>query len=293
MVHKRRSLLLSAVCVVSALLGLVVIGDAQNAGKKSTPAAKETAKRPLSRQAIIHLLNKPIDTASFKAPQLKFRDFLGLLDDILSKEGIELPMLVDFRAFKEDDPNAYPNGEEDLYRLEISIPQHVRRLPMATLLRIALSRFPNNYVNNNATWIVRNGMIEFTTTSNASPAALMDASFEAAFDQRPLLSAIRELSDRTGVTILLDPKVGNKSETTVTATFSNGVPLRTAVSLLAVMSGLEMVEVPGALFVTSPENAAEMLRDRKAQQEQNLWRRDNNLPDINPPPQRPGADAGA
>jgi hypothetical protein len=275
--------------VVSALLGLTVIGDAQNVGKKTPPAGKEAVKQPLSRQAIIHLLQKSIDTQNFKVPQLKFRDFLGLVDEWLAHERVEIPILLDFRAFREDDPNAYPKGVEDLYDLEVAIPQHVNRLSLATVLRSALSRFPSN----NATWIVRNGMIEITTINNASPGALMQTSFEAAFDHRPLVSAIRDLSEQTGVTILLDPNVGNKGETTVTATFGNGVPLRTAVSLLAGMTGLEMVEVTGALFVTSPENAAEMRRDQKAQQERELWRRENNLPEVNPPPQRPGADAAA
>jgi hypothetical protein len=286
MMHKRRSLLLSTVCVVSALLGVAVIGDAQNAGKKVPPVGKEAVKRALARQAIVRLLQEPFETQSFNEPQLKIRDFVALTNHLINQRFGDLPIFLDYQAFKEMKDEL---TEDEFYSTEIRIPQEAKRLPLGTILRIAVSRLPPN----GGTWIVRNGMIQITTLDKASPVALMRTEFDVVFDQHPLQIALQELSDRTGVDIVLDPRVGSKSETKISATFGNGVPLKTAVSLLADVTGLKMVELPGALYLTTPENAVELRQEQKNRQEEEIWRRDNNLPEINPPPQRPGADAGA
>jgi type II secretory pathway component HofQ len=74
------------------------------------------------------------------------------------------------------------------------------------------------------------------------------------FYERPLDKALQDLADLSGITVLLDPKVGKKAQTPVVATLQN-VPLRTAVRLLADMADLKAVTVDNVLYVTTRANA--------------------------------------
>jgi type II secretory pathway component GspD/PulD (secretin) len=111
------------------------------------------------------------------------------------------------------------------------------------MIRHAILQLPTK----NATIILRNGIVQVTTLSRAAPDGLMQTEVIAVFDQRPLASALRELSESTGVTIVVDPRTA-KAETPVTATFANGVPLKTALRLMADMTDQTVVEMEGAIY---------------------------------------------
>jgi hypothetical protein len=80
-------------------------------------------------------------------------------------------------------------------------------------------------------------------------------------EQRPLEQALKTLATRTGFTVVLDVRAGEKGKTPVTAAFKN-VPLDTAVRLLADMADLRSVLIDNTLYVTSPENADRMIADQ-------------------------------
>ena len=110
----------------------------------------------------------------------------------------------------------------------------------------------------------------------------MQTEVSVVFDQRPLASAVEELCYLTGLTIVLDPRTG-KGDRPVTATFNNGVPVSTILEVLADMTDLKLVEMRGALYLTSAENAARIRRERKALYRDERWRKHNQIPDINLP----------
>src|SRR5439155_26824057 len=63
------------------------------------------------------------------------------------------------------------------------------------------------------------------------------------------------LADSTGINVILDARVAEKAgKTPVTATL-NGIPLDTAVRLLADMADLKAVAIDNALYVTTKPNA--------------------------------------
>ncbi len=77
----------------------------------------------------------------------------------------------------------------------------------------------------------------------------------AVFDHRPLNEALKELSDLSGVSVLLDSRrAGDQAKAAVTATLLNA-PIDTAVKVLANQAELDAVLLDNVLYVTTAENA--------------------------------------
>ena len=74
------------------------------------------------------------------------------------------------------------------------------------------------------------------------------------FEKRPLADALKELSDMTGVSIVLDVEKAPGPKVELTADFHN-VPLECAVRVLADMAGMKSVIMANMLYVTSQANA--------------------------------------
>jgi hypothetical protein len=251
---------------------------------------KKATKAPTRGQALVNLLNEPIDSQNFQAPGLTFRDFLRLLDQQIVNFTPEVPILVDFAAFQQEIPDAYKE-ESDLYDLRVRIPAFPKRLPAATVLRLALGQFPTR----NATYLIRRGAIEITTLTQAAPLNLARQKVSAVFDRRPLTEAVQELSNITGASINIDPHIGDKGDTLVTATFAYDVSLKTALNQLTDMAGVKALFLDEGLYVTTAEHAEALHKERKALQREELWRMRKRLPNPGelPPPAQPNPGAGA
>jgi hypothetical protein len=77
----------------------------------------------------------------------------------------------------------------------------------------------------------------------------------AELDRQPLEDALKELSNASDISVIVDRRVGDKeAKPPVTATLKN-VPPGTAVRLLADMAGLGSILVDNVLYVTARENA--------------------------------------
>lgn len=83
---------------------------------------------------------------------------------------------------------------------------------------------------------------------------------------RPLEEALRELADTSGINVVLDARAGGKAKTIVTASLNN-VPIDTAVLILADMVDLRPVALDNVLYVTSKENAEQLLAWQEKQAE--------------------------
>ena len=81
----------------------------------------------------------------------------------------------------------------------------------------------------------------------------------AKFVNTPLEEAFRELSRQTGIAIILDARVAKKGQTAVTATFPLDTNLMTAAGILADGAGLKLRVVDRILYVTTPDNNAEIV----------------------------------
>jgi hypothetical protein len=196
------------------------------------------------------LLNDSLDMRDFQAP-MTLMQALKLIQMHLkdrNKDEDVFAVLVDAEAFKEENPDA-----PDIYDTQVKFPPFPLRMSVANALRVALSKVPAN----NATYLIRRGVVEVTTKQKAAPAHLLEVMVEAQFDKRPLEEALDELAERTGATIVLDPRVGDKARTPVSAIFRNSVSLEAAVGLLAEMADLQVSRGQSdVLFVTEKRKAA-------------------------------------
>jgi hypothetical protein len=200
------------------------------------------------------LLNDSLDMTGYQAPMTLMESLKLIQKDLKDKYKEEdvFPVLVDAEAFKEENPDA-----PDIYDTQVKFPPFPQRMSVVNALRLALSKVPTN----NAVHLIRRGVIEITTKLKASPAHLLEVMVEAQFNKRPLDEALDELSEQTGATIILDPRVGDKARAPVSAIFRNSATLEAAVGLLAEMADLQVNRGQSdVLFVTEKRKAGGAVR---------------------------------
>jgi hypothetical protein len=167
---------------------------------------------------------------------------LTMRDAIKTMEELGFPRIVIHQAvFKDEDPDAV-----DLHETQVRWPG--KGLSRAKTLRLLLDQFPSN----NATYLVRPGYVEIVTIDSARPNRQF---IQASFQQRPLDEALHELSEQSGLSIVVDPRVGDRARMPVTVRFPADTNLAQAVRLLADMADLKALMVDATMYVTSRSNA--------------------------------------
>jgi RNA polymerase sigma factor (sigma-70 family) len=232
------------------------IGAPVKPGNTTLPAVgnEETARWKFQEtwgktQDTIHLLDTELETKDFQVP-MQLREALAVLYEKMLAQGHEISILVKQEDFSRANPDAKSGNDADIQFPEI--------LPKATfrqMLEIALSQVPADKDENRAAFFIRSGQIIITTRAQATPAKLLEARLAVVFDNTPLQLVLKELSARSGATILLDPRVGDKANTPITATFLNDISVKGALDLLADGAGLKVITQESGIYVTTPERA--------------------------------------
>jgi RNA polymerase sigma factor (sigma-70 family) len=182
------------------------------------------------------------------------KEFLVLVTELLSASGVEAPILVDFEAFREEAADA-PN----IYDTTVRFPPYPRKMTVAQCLRFALANVPGR----KATFVVYRDHIEITTLKYARVESKLQQPILATFANRKLSQALRELSEMTAASIVIDSRVGDKEDRLVSATFLNDVTLAAALRVLTDMADLKVVVLRGGiLYVTTPEHAEGLRKDK-------------------------------
>ncbi len=135
----------------------------------------------------------------------------------------------------------------------------------AMVLERLLSFIPNDGGLGAPTYILRRDYVEITTVgariretgesitaSDAGDGAELPPLTYAAFEDAPLQDALKQLTRNTGSAVILDVRAAAKTK--VTAELP-GVPLDTALVVLADMADLKVVHIANVYYVTSPEHA--------------------------------------
>jgi hypothetical protein len=135
----------------------------------------------------------------------------------------------------------------------------MRDIPLATILGDLLLQLEPH-----GAFMVRKGYIAIVPLGHTMAEFTMREPVEAEFDKTPLQDALRELTEHTGTSIILDARrAGEKAKTPLTATLHH-VQVGTAVKLLANMAELKAVMVDNAIFVTTEENAKKLEEEGSA-----------------------------
>jgi RNA polymerase sigma factor (sigma-70 family) len=237
--------------------------DRKAAVAKPADKKGKEPEKPVSRaQEIRDLLRQEIDFGGLDDPKTTLRE---VLDSLAKRPGLRFD--VNERAFKAD-------GLSDVLQTEIANPAIPgMKAPLSTVLRKILERLPNP---SGATFVIRKSHIRITTEDALRPdlglppakrdkdglvtEALGPLVWEE-FSKVSLEKALRDIADATDVNVVLDARVEDKGAIKVTARLHN-VPVDNAVEVLADMGGLTVVHRGNILYVTSPENAQKLQKER-------------------------------
>ncbi len=218
------------------------------------PPAQDNVASRLRQQ-----LSQEIDYGGLEDARATLSDAL----DQLSKR-YNLNFDINEKAFELDPPK----DKEHVARTKIADPTPIP--PMRTTLSTVLHKILRRVqVDSGATYLIRRDHIEITTEAAVRAELGIPAN-------RPLLplasdtlqgvsiaEALRQLADKTGYNIALDPRVAEKHRASTGIVELNNVPVDTAVRLLANMAGLNVVQLDNVLYVTTAENAKNLREEQE------------------------------
>jgi hypothetical protein len=204
-------------------------------------APAQTPPKVASSMKLIQVLNEElIEVKNFTTP-LTLLDMLGLLYEQMAAKGHEVTILVDVAAFRSG-----CTEPTDPYEAHVYLPSLPRKMPLEMALRLVLSKIPN------ATFIVRDGLVWITTEKEASVEQLLKQKILAQYTKRPLREIVQEIEERTGVSIIIDPRLENRGNPELTATLRNAATAKGALEMLARMAGLKAEFHSYGVFITEP-----------------------------------------
>jgi hypothetical protein len=243
-----RTLKIAYLSVLALLLATFVAG---NGAQKDAPKPEVKADDPLYVR-----LNRLVTFNGVEDPKVTLAEELDLL-------GTQHNILFDIneRAFAFD---MVPEVAKTQIA-ERPLPP-MKNVRLETVLHKVLARVP---APSGATFTVRRDRVEITTNKFQQtefwPKAPEDMEpvfplVNASYDKKPLDEALKDLSERSEVTIVLDTKAAEKVKPVVTANLTN-TPLDTAVQLLAEMSDLRSVAIGKTLFVTTAAKAKRLHKE--------------------------------
>jgi hypothetical protein len=149
----------------------------------------------------------------------------------------------------------------DPARAPIAAQQPIPKAASASLDRALRKVLARVNVPAGAAYMVRPDHIEVTT--RGAQIAEVWGRYEgpylplvhADFEGRPLASALRNLGEQAGVSVVVDARAADKAKSPVSASFLN-LPLDTAVRVLADMAGLKSSLNDNVLYVSTEERTA-------------------------------------
>ena len=220
------------------------------------PVGADTEKEARARQ-IVQDLQGMLDMKDFQK-SMKLSEFVLLVQEILNANGKKVAFSPDRDAFRKESASY-----DDLM---VSFGPLPVKATAEKALRMALAQ-----VEPEAAFLIRDGLVEITTASQASVAGVLQQRVLANFSKVPLADALQDLSYQTGASIVLDGRVGDKAKTPVTASFRNDVNLEAALRMLADMADLKMVILQSGLYVTTPANAQKLNKELEKLTPQLPW----------------------
>jgi hypothetical protein len=136
----------------------------------------------------------------------------------------------------------------------------------------------------NGACVVRRGFVEILPAIRVNPLAaarlfqspvgesdlyIGSVPIDATIEGRSLKDTLKGFAEGTGINVVLDSRVGPRSDSLVTITLTK-VPIGTAVRLVADMADLKVVNIGNVMFVTSKENATVLENEEEKRMKQRL-----------------------
>jgi len=210
------------------------------------------AQMPTTSRGMTKSLQTRLDLKDFLYP-MSFQETVGLLREKLTAQRVDMPMLVDVVAFKED------CGIADIYDQPIHFP-YTRLSTAAHLLQMALVQAADG----RGALVVRKGAVVITTTKRASIRYLLGQKITWACEKLAFAEAIDEISDISGVSVVLDPRIAtDKLKMPITLSFRSDVTPDAALRRVAEMADLKLAVLGSAVYLTTAANAERLQQEER------------------------------
>jgi hypothetical protein len=230
--------------------------------KPAIPVVQEPAVKPMWMSAareLRHLVAQPTDALRAGIdPGTPLRDALDTIARLISKGPHAVPIHIDYALFKD----TYNEETAMVDQRKVGLPA----LPkgQSVVLDASLRQLLKQA---GATYLIQgNRIVIVPDTLRFDDELWADAlrvSLQA--DKLPLNDALEQLSDASGISIVVDPAVGEKATAPLNAALVN-VPVTTAVRVLANMADLKPVVMDKVLYVTTKDRAKELIEGGEAEQ---------------------------
>jgi hypothetical protein len=264
--------------VVAVAVGLPGPVRTTDAAKGSSVSAPQESKAEKGVATVIRNLAQPYTLEQDMGVSTPLRD---ALDFIEGKYGLRI--VLNSMAFQK---HGIESVEDQPVRLRKLI-----NVPLSEVLRRLLEQVQGAYlvrgdhVEVTSVWATRpERFFEFEDgwPRTIEPERLYLPLVHVVFNKRDLEGSLRELSEATDFSIVIDGRVGDSANTAVTASLIN-VPLDTAVRLLADMSGLDLVLMKNVLYVTTKPNAARWRAEQAEERRSRLDQPKEDKPQASSP----------
>ena len=166
-----------------------------------------------------------------------------------------LVSIIDLEAFRSANFNL---KMKDLSEQQLTLPRMVNQ-STGTLLMTLLDGLRVGETPMAATYLIRRGTLVIVPKDYLAgdAAGKIQVELDTRGDEMSIVDALEELSQDTGISIIIDPRVLPSSDKKIKMRFRN-VTLINAVRLLANMLDLTVINIGGALYVSNPENCKKM-----------------------------------
>ena len=245
-----------AIALACLSLGAFMLPALSQVPNKAAPVPVVRASAEVL--AVMRVLDEPIATSRLHK-KVKLKKALEILHELT---GGRLAMVVNREAFLDGQADAPDPNEE-----EVILPQVPERMTVEKALRRLTAQVGKGRAT--AAFVIHKGWIEITTLSawsDQTAASVLDRpTIVASYERRPLAEVLQDLSDRSEITIHMDPNVGEKANALISATFRNST-LEESLVIVTEMAKLKYAELEHSIYVTTPGNEIIMERDEKARQ---------------------------
>jgi len=219
----------------SVVIGLAFLVFAQETLPKGGDDGKKTeatSRSALARKALAERIEVPEEFRKQGQPS-PFRFVLSYIDGALADRKQSLQIVVDQASFRE----ANQGDPLEILETVITFSPFLKTATVQEMLEYSLKQVPTG----NATYLVKNGNIEILTHDAANINVLLDQGIAIQFRELPLKLAIDDLADRTGFTVMIDPRCVAVLNNSVSLQSQNDISPRGILSSWADMFDLKLL----------------------------------------------------
>lgn len=200
---------------------------------------------------IRNVLDEPfLIPEEFKQP-VSLSDVLKLFGDRIASKGKDWRIYVDLKSFQMVDDSI-----PDLLQAQVEFPLLLKTLPLGSALRLVMSQLPLE-----AEFLIRDGNVVIVHKSHARLDHLLKQKIFLPTQQLALRQALDQFSDRTGITIFIDPKCSLELNRNIIMHSHNDTTARGALTSWTEMFDLKAVIDENRVFITPREEYAKRLRE--------------------------------